>query len=33
VQEVFLMSRVETPMGTYPRCLLRGTDIIALDFA
>ena len=33
LQEVFLMSKVATPMGTYPRCLLRGSDVIALDFA
>ena len=31
-QEVLLMSQLETPLGTYARSLVRGSDVIAVDF-
>ncbi len=31
-QEVLLMTAVETPMGTYPRALIRRSDVLAIDF-
>ena len=33
IQEVLLIKDLETPMGTYPRCLLRGSDVLAIDFS